>query len=98
MTVSRTAFPSPYEMTSPAAAEGWERLYPYYMLFQPWRRSAEEERFWFRDSQHWPTVVKPFETVIPELAFKCLVSSTPGTSSYRPRTASCSASTRAMST
>ncbi|MFE2063432.1 PEP-utilizing enzyme [Streptomyces sp. NPDC059467] len=72
MTVSRTAFPSPYEMTSPAAAEGWERLYPYYMLFQPWRRSAEEERFWFRDSQHWPTVVKPFETVIPELAFKCL--------------------------
>lgn len=72
MTVSRTAFPSPYEMTSPAAAEGWERLYPYYMLFQPWRRSAEEERFWFRDSQHWPTVVKPFETVIPELAFKGL--------------------------
>ena len=26
MTVSRTAFPSPYEMTTPAAAEGWERL------------------------------------------------------------------------
>ncbi|MGW3132238.1 PEP-utilizing enzyme [Streptomyces sp. NPDC001123] len=72
MTVSRTAFPSPYEMTSPAAAEGWERLYPYYTLFQPWRRSAEEERFWFRDSQHWPTVVKPFETVVPEFAFKCL--------------------------
>ncbi|MFI6933992.1 PEP-utilizing enzyme [Streptomyces sp. NPDC050287] len=69
---SRTAFPSPYEMTAPAGAEGWERLYPYYMLFQPWRRAAEEGRFWFRDSQHWPTVVKPFETIVTELAFKGL--------------------------
>lgn len=69
---SRTAFPSPYEMTTPAGAEGWEQLYPYYMVFQPWRRSADEGRFWFRDSQHWPTVVKPFETVVTELAFKGL--------------------------
>ncbi|MEV5952491.1 PEP-utilizing enzyme [Streptomyces sp. NPDC051987] len=71
-TASRTAFPSPYEMTTPAGAEGWEELYPYYMVFQPWRRSAEEGRFWFRDSQHWPTVVKPFETVVTELALKGL--------------------------
>ena len=71
-TASRTAFPSPYEMTTPAGAEGWEQLYPYYMVFQPWRRADEEGRFWFRDSQHWPTVVKPFETVVPEFAFKGL--------------------------
>jgi pyruvate, water dikinase len=69
---SRTAFPSPYEMPAPAGAAGWERLYPYHMLFQPWRRAAEEGRFWFRDSQHWPTVVKPFETAVIELAFKSL--------------------------
>ena len=71
-TASRTAFPSPYEMTTPHGAEGWEQLYPYYMVFQPWRRADEEGRFWFRDSQHWPTVVKPFETVITELSFKGL--------------------------
>lgn len=71
-TASRTAFPSPYEMPAPAGAAGWERLYPYHVLFQPWRRAAEEGRFWFRDSQHWPTVVKPFETVVVELAMKGL--------------------------
>jgi pyruvate,water dikinase len=71
-TAPRTAFPSPYEMPAPAGAAGWERLYPYHMLFQSWRREAEEGRFWFRDSQHWPTVVKPFETIVVELALKSL--------------------------
>ncbi|MFE6742473.1 PEP-utilizing enzyme [Streptomyces tubercidicus] len=66
--MTRTAFPSPYEMPAPAGAEGWERLYPYYMVFQPSGRAVDESRFWFQDSEHWPTVVKPFETVIIELA------------------------------
>ena len=71
-TAARTEFPSPYEMTAPAGAEGWERLYPYHMVFQPWRRAADERRFWFRDSQHWPTVVKPFETVIADFSVTSL--------------------------
>ncbi|GAA3796185.1 PEP-utilizing enzyme [Streptomyces phyllanthi] len=68
----RTAFISPYEHPVPAGAEGWQSMYPYHVLFQPERRERDESRFWFCDSQHWPTVLKPFETVGPELAAKCL--------------------------
>lgn len=68
----RTAFPSPYEQPAPSGAAGWEELYPYHLLFQPWRRAADEERFWFCDSQHWPAVVKPFEAAVVELVFKSL--------------------------
>jgi pyruvate, water dikinase len=69
---SRTAFPSPYEQPAPAGAEDWRSLYPYHVLFQPERRAVEEAKFWFCDSQHWPAVLKPFETIGPELAAKCL--------------------------
>jgi pyruvate,water dikinase len=68
----RMSFPSPYEQPVPAGAEGWQSLYPYYLLFQPERRAVEEARFWFCDSQHWPTALKPFETIGPELSAKCL--------------------------
>ena len=27
-------FPSPYELKAPPGAEGWQRLYPYYLVFQ----------------------------------------------------------------
>src|SRR5262245_29456659 len=71
-TTSRTAFPSPYTLRAPPGAEGWERLYPYHLLFQPGRREADESAFWFCDSQHWPTVLKPFEAIGVEIATKCL--------------------------
>ncbi len=35
-------------------------------------RPAEDAKFWFCDSQHWPTVFKPFETIGGEFAVKCL--------------------------
>ncbi|MFK4106039.1 PEP-utilizing enzyme [Streptomyces sp. NPDC019531] len=68
----RETFPSPYEQQPPAGAEDWQSLYPYHVLFQPKRRVADEAKFWFCDSQHWPAVLKPFETIGPELAAKCL--------------------------
>ncbi|WP_338675200.1 PEP-utilizing enzyme [Streptomyces sp. SCSIO 30461] len=69
---TRRTFPSPHELPTPAGAEDWRSLYPYSVLFQPERRTADEAAFWFCDSQHWPTVLKPFETIGPELAAKCL--------------------------
>jgi pyruvate, water dikinase len=65
------SFPKPSELTVPAGAEGWESLYPYSLVFQN-LRGAEDEKFWFCDSQHWPTVFKPFETIGGEFAVKCL--------------------------
>jgi pyruvate, water dikinase len=72
--VSTTArrFASPYEDTAPAAAEGWQELYPYFLLFRDDRRQEEEAKFWFCDSQHWPSVFRPFETTMVEFAVKCL--------------------------
>jgi len=69
--VKMKSFPKPSELAVPAGAEGWEKLYPYNLVFQN-LSGAEDEKFWFCDSQHWPTVFKPFETIGGEFAVKCL--------------------------
>jgi pyruvate,water dikinase len=71
MTV-HTRFPSPYDLKAPAGAEGWEQLYPYYLRFQDKLKDKEEAKFWFCDSQHWPSPFKPFDAVTVEFAVKCL--------------------------
>ena len=60
------SFPSPFEVETPAGAEGWERLYPYYMHFGEDRREVEENQFWFWDSMHYPKAMFPFDMVMPE--------------------------------
>ncbi len=65
------SFPKPSELTVPAGAEGWEKLYPYNLVFAN-GSGSEDQKFWFCDSQHWPTVFKPFETIGGEFAVKCL--------------------------
>jgi pyruvate,water dikinase len=64
------SFPKPSELTVPPGAEGWERLYPYSLVFA--NAPGGDDKFWFCDSQHWPTVFKPFETIGGEFAVKCL--------------------------
>ena len=70
--MSMKSFPKPSELAVPAGAEGWEKLYPYYLVFQDKLKDEEDAKFWFCDSQHWPTVFKPFETIGGEFAVKCL--------------------------
>jgi pyruvate, water dikinase len=65
-------FPSPYDLKAPAGADGWQQLYPYYLRFQDQLRDKEENKFWFCDSQHWPSPFKPFDAVTVEFAVKCL--------------------------
>ncbi|MBN9612669.1 MAG: hypothetical protein J0H64_04265 [Actinobacteria bacterium] len=64
------SFPSAADIPVPAGAEGWEELYPYYLPFR--EGDGSEHKFWFCDSQHWPTAYKPFETIGGEFAVKCL--------------------------
>ena len=71
-TEARTAFPSPYDLAGAAGSEGWKGLYPYNLVFQDNLREVEDAKFWFCDSQHWPNVFKPFETIGVEFAVKCL--------------------------
>ncbi len=64
------SFPKPSELPGPEGAEGWEELYPYNLRFS--NTPGADDKFWFCDSQHWPTVFKPFETIGGEFAVKCL--------------------------
>ncbi|WP_081882323.1 PEP-utilizing enzyme [Cryobacterium sp. MLB-32] len=70
--MTEKSFPSPYDQSPAAAAEGWKDLYAYNLVFQDSQREVEEAKFWFCDSQHWPTVTKPFETIGFEFAVSCL--------------------------
>ncbi|WP_394160745.1 PEP-utilizing enzyme [Galactobacter valiniphilus] len=70
--MSMKSFPKPSDLPVPAGAEGWEKIYPYYLTFQDELKAEEDAKFWFCDSQHWPTVFKPFETIGGEFAVKCL--------------------------
>jgi pyruvate,water dikinase len=61
-----TDFQSPFEVETPAGAEGWQRLYPYYAVFSEDRRDFEEPKFWFHDSMHYPEPMYPFDLLMPE--------------------------------
>lgn len=65
-------FPSAFDVKSPKGAEGWEELYPYYTRFQPARRKEDDKKFWFCNSQHWPTPLRPFDVIFLDFAIKCL--------------------------
>ena len=65
-------FPSPFDITTPPGAEGWERLYRYSSLFSGDRKDYEDAQFWFRDGVHWPEVVTPWDATIYEYALASL--------------------------
>ncbi len=69
---AKKSFPSPYDLAAPAGSEGWQDLYPDNLVFRDNLKDKENEKFWFCDSQHWPNVFKPFETVGVEFAVRCL--------------------------
>ena len=59
-------FPSPFDVETPAGAEGWEEMYPYYLLFDPARREEEESRFWFYNGMHFPEPMPAFDMITAE--------------------------------
>jgi phosphohistidine swiveling domain-containing protein len=59
-------FPSPFDVKSPPGAEGWQRMYPYYLLVSEENRDWEESVFWFQDGMHHPEVEFPFDTITHE--------------------------------
>ena len=48
----RRAFPSPFDVSIPAACEGWEEMYAYHVPFSEDRRGFDESRFWIQDGLH----------------------------------------------
>jgi pyruvate, water dikinase len=58
-----------HEAAAPAGAEGWQRMYPYFLTSQPEGRPAEDSRFWFADSMHWSRAVHPFDSIGAEAVY-----------------------------
>jgi pyruvate,water dikinase len=57
------AFPNPFSVQTPEGCEGWQEMYPYYALFDERRRDADENRFWFWNSMHFPTPHPAFDVI-----------------------------------
>jgi pyruvate,water dikinase len=62
-------FLSPFEVETPPGAEGWEEMYPYYLLFDPARREQEENRFWFYNGMHFPEPMPAFDMITAESCY-----------------------------
>ena len=71
-TSANDRFPSPFEVVTPAGAEGWQDLYPYYLPFSEERRAQEEAACWFQDSMHFREVLYPFDSIVMEFAYVSL--------------------------
>ncbi len=61
-------FPSPFDMTAPTGAEGWEQLYGYSTVFSEDRREYEDSMFWFMDGVHTPEVIPPWDATVLDFA------------------------------
>ena len=70
--MAMSAFPSPYEIETPPGCEGWEAMYPYYALFADARRDADENRFWFWNSMHFPVPMPAFDVACIDAPYQAV--------------------------
>jgi pyruvate, water dikinase len=63
---SRGSFRNPYDIDTPPGADGWESMYPAYLLFDDGMRVRDEEKLWFFDQMHNPEPLYPFDLMMPE--------------------------------
>ena len=62
-------FASPFDVPTPEGAEGWEEMYPYYVLFDPARREEDDRRFWFYNGMHFPEPMPAFDMITAESCY-----------------------------
>ena len=62
-------FPFFSEAPTPAGAEGWESLYPYYLVPDEETREEENSRLWFADTMHWSRGALPFDSIGAEAVY-----------------------------
>lgn len=63
---------NPFEVPTPAGAEGWEEMYSYYLKFSEERREFDENKFWFCNTMHFPEPVSPMDIFSAEAAYVSL--------------------------
>jgi pyruvate,water dikinase len=65
-------FANPFEVATPRGAEGWEQMFPYYVLFSPERSQSEQNRFWFYNGMHFPEPIYPFDIITADVPYRAL--------------------------
>jgi pyruvate,water dikinase len=58
-----------HEAAPPKGAEGWEKMYPYFLVSQKEGQDIEDSRFWFADTMHWSRAVHPFDSIGAEAVY-----------------------------
>ena len=66
MKQGRRSFRNPFDLQTPPGAEGWESMYPSYLLFGDELRERDEQKLWFFDQMHNPEPLYPFDLMMPE--------------------------------
>ncbi|QWF22400.1 hypothetical protein KM427_01190 [Nocardioides sp. LMS-CY] len=62
-------FPFFNEVAPPAGAEGWESMYPYFLVPSEETREQENGQFWFADTMHWARGAHPFDSIGAEAVY-----------------------------
>jgi pyruvate,water dikinase len=57
---------APRDIKTPRGAEGWQEMYPEYLLFGAENAAWESGAFWLHDSLHHPGVKYPFDSIVNE--------------------------------
>lgn len=57
---------APRDIKTPFGAEGWQEMYPEYLLFSTENSEWENGAFWLQDSLHHPGVKYPFDSIVNE--------------------------------
>ena len=89
-----TSFPLPSEIADVPGAEGWRSMYPYFTRFQP----ADDQRFWFYNSMHFPEPMPVFDTITAEIPTRRSARTPHACSYFPPRSASSTGSSTGVST
>ena len=66
MNQGRRSFRDPFDIQTPPGAEGWESMYPSYLLFGDELRERDQQKLWFFDQMHNPEPLYPFDLMMPE--------------------------------
>jgi pyruvate,water dikinase len=69
MSQETTRFPFFHEAKAPEGAEGWESMYPYYLVPSEETRGHEDAEFWFADTMHWSRGCHPFDSIGAEAVY-----------------------------
>ncbi|WP_369133997.1 PEP-utilizing enzyme [Modestobacter sp. I12A-02662] len=69
MTQDRPRFPYFSEASTPVGAEGWQDMYPYYLVPSEETREEEDARLWFADTMHWSRGALPFDSIGAEAVY-----------------------------